>query len=74
MVLVEQLDQRAPIAWVLEWLGGGVEEDTVVASGGQLVVDAAHKMHVGEIVELHIGTHVEGVTSLLGRERGQKAA
>ena len=58
IILVQQAAERAPIAPVDERLFAGVEYARVPHCL-QLIVDAAHHMDIGEIVELQIFSDVE---------------
>ena len=65
IILVQQAAERAPIAPVDERLFAGVEYARVPHCL-QLIVDAAHHMDIGEIVELQIFSDVKLLLQPLG--------
>ena len=58
IVLVQQAAERAPVSSVNEGLLARIEESGL-AHGFKLIVDAAHHMDVGEIIELEVFADVE---------------
>ena len=72
-VLVEQLDQRAPVERLLHRQVIRVEEHAVQTGLAQLLADAPHHVDVGIVVELDRGPEVEVVAALLRGQAGQIA-
>jgi hypothetical protein len=68
VVLVEHVDERAPLEAVDEGAGRSLVEDVVLPALGQLVVDAVHEVDVGVVVELNRLAHMEIVLADLVAE------
>lgn len=71
IVLVEQGAERTPVAAVDERLLAGIE-DARLAHGLKLVVDAAHHVDVGEVIQLKILADVELILKALRLDIGHE--
>src|SRR5207247_5743047 len=73
-VLVEQLDQRAPVERLLHGQLVGVEKQAIGSAAPQLLAHPPHHVNVWVVVELDRGTEVEILPAALGAQAVEVAS